>query len=182
MRNASVTGPSSPTRQISFKKPNDGSPPLATLRLPRGIQNRARHGADAPAGGGDSNTSPTHSPTLLLDRQSEPEYAAESAYLMSLLMNREPRVFSRRQLGRCAALAAAAAVGVPAAAQSPVTPGNQTGVDAKYANVLRKYGDRLSAEQRKRARETIIGHERMLARIRDFPLENGDAPATGFRL
>ena len=94
----------------------------------------------------------------------------------------EPRVFSRRQLGRCAALAAAGAVGVPATAQSPVTPENETVVDAKYANVLRKYGDRLSEEQRTRARETIVSHGRMLARIRDFPLENGDAPATGFRL
>ena len=101
---------------------------------------------------------------------------------MSPLNISESRIVSRRQLGRFAALAAAGAVRVPATAQSPAPPGNQTAVDAKYANVLRKYGDRLSEEQRKRARETIAGHERMLARIRDFPLDNSDAPATGFRL
>ena len=94
----------------------------------------------------------------------------------------EPCIISRRQLGRCAALAAAGAVGVPETAQSPALPGNQTAVDAKYANALRKYGDRLSEGQRTRVRETIAGHERMLAHIRNFPLESGDQPATGFRL
>lgn len=101
---------------------------------------------------------------------------------MSPLRISEPRHISRRQLGRCAALAAAGAVGVPATAQSPALPGIQCAVDAKYANVLRKYGDRLSEGQRTRAREIIAGHERMLVRIRNFPLENSDQPATGFRL
>jgi len=60
--------------------------------------------------------------------------------------------------------------------------GDQAAVEAKYANVIRKYGDRLSAAQRTRARETLVSHQRMLMRIRDFALENGDAPATGLRL
>lgn len=58
----------------------------------------------------------------------------------------------------------------------------RSSVDAKYANVLRKYGDRISEAQRIRVRETIVRHERMLERIRNFALTNADAPATGFEL
>jgi hypothetical protein len=33
-----------------------------------------------------------------------------------------------------------------------------------------------------RAREILVSQQRMLKRIRDFKLENSDAPATGLRL
>ena len=55
-------------------------------------------------------------------------------------------------------------------------------MDAKYANVVRKYGERLSEEQKTRVRTVLARHQRMLMRVREFPLENGDAPATGLRL
>jgi hypothetical protein len=59
---------------------------------------------------------------------------------------------------------------------------DQAAVDAKYSNVIRKYGHRLSPAQRVRAREILLRHQQMLKRVRDFALENGDAPATGLRL
>jgi hypothetical protein len=59
---------------------------------------------------------------------------------------------------------------------------DEAAVNAKYANVIRSYGDRLSPAQRLRARETLVQHQRMLKRIREFALENGYAPATGLRL
>jgi hypothetical protein len=59
---------------------------------------------------------------------------------------------------------------------------DQAAVEAKYANVMRKYGSRLSAAQRERVQATLLEHQRKLMRIRDFALENSDAPATGLRL
>jgi len=86
-------------------------------------------------------------------------------------------------------LGAAAAAFAPAAAESQdnpppasLPPADQAAVDVKYANVIRKYGDRLSETQRTRAREILVRHQRMLMRVRDFALENGDAPATSLRL
>src|SRR5262245_38698718 len=67
-------------------------------------------------------------------------------------------------------------------APAPLPQADQAAVDAKYTNVIRKYGDRLSEAQRTRAREILARHQRMLMRVRDFALENGDAPATSLRL
>jgi hypothetical protein len=98
-----------------------------------------------------------------------------------------PPAVSRRNFGRRAAL-----TGVAGALSSPLLDsqvgahalpaGDQAAVEAKYANVIRKYGARLSPAERVRARETLVEHQRMLKRIRDFALENSDAPATGLRL
>jgi hypothetical protein len=86
-------------------------------------------------------------------------------------------------------LGAAAAAFSPSALESQdnsapaqLPPADQAAVDAKYANVIRKYGDRLSEAQRTRAKEILVRHQRMLMRVRDFSLENGDAPATSLRL
>lgn len=96
---------------------------------------------------------------------------------------------SRRSFGRRAALAAAVSAVDPSAAlpqgrgpQTPLPPSDQAEVDAKFAGVVRKYGDRLSEEQKTRVRTVLGRHQRMLMRIREFPVENGDAPATGLRL
>jgi hypothetical protein len=98
-------------------------------------------------------------------------------------------VISRRSFGRRAAWTAAVSALDPTAAlpqgrgpQAPLPPGDQAEVDAKFASVIRKYGERLSEEQRTRVRTVLGRHQRMLMRIREFPLENGDAPATGLRL
>jgi len=94
------------------------------------------------------------------------------------------RDLSRRDFAR----AAGAAASVPAllAQETPqangLPPADQAAVDAKVANVIRKYGDRLNDEQRTRIREIITRHQRMLMRVRDFPLENSDSTATGLRL
>jgi len=101
---------------------------------------------------------------------------------------RNPGV-SRRDFGRRVALfaAAGAAQRNPGAAQdgrgpTPLDAAEQAEVDAKYANVIRKYGDRLSDEQRSRVREVLGRHQRMLRRVRTFALDNSDSPATGLRL
>ncbi|MBV9304181.1 MAG: hypothetical protein JOY62_13295 [Acidobacteriaceae bacterium] len=55
-------------------------------------------------------------------------------------------------------------------------------VDARFNETLRRYGDRLSEEQRNRIRRVLADNQSMLAAIRDFPLDNGDAPATALKL
>ena len=66
----------------------------------------------------------------------------------------------------------------PAVAWSSMEPLFTTEAGAS----VRKYGERLSEAQRTRAREVLERHQRMLMRVRNFELENGDAPATGLRL
>lgn len=100
------------------------------------------------------------------------------------------RRISRRGFGRRAAAAALVPAAVTAAAASPqgrgqfppLPPADQSEVDAKFDNVIRQYGNRLTDEQRNRVRTVLARHQRMLMRIREFPLDNGDAPATGLRL
>ena len=55
-------------------------------------------------------------------------------------------------------------------------------VEVKLANIIRKYGDRLSEEQRKHLRRILSYSETMLAPIRAFPLKNSDSPATVLKL
>jgi hypothetical protein len=94
------------------------------------------------------------------------------------------RQVSRRKLmvGTAAVLTATAAPAQENSSGTDLPPADQATVDAKYANVIRKYGERLSEAQRTRAREVLVRHQRMLMRVRAFALENGDAPATGLRL
>ena len=66
--------------------------------------------------------------------------------------------------------------------QPALAPADQSEVDAKFASVVRKYGDRLTDDQKTRIRGVLGRHQRMLARIRAFPLDNSDAPATTLRL
>jgi hypothetical protein len=91
---------------------------------------------------------------------------------------------SRRKLmaGTAAVLTATAVPAQQNDAGTGLPPADQAAVDAKHANVMRKYGERLSEAQQTRAREIIVRHQRMLMRVREFALENGDAPATGLRL
>ena len=114
----------------------------------------------------------------------------------------KPRV-SRREFARSTALAAAAAALVPATTLSqsddkrPPAPGasQQQGadlsdlspqaraeIDAKVENVIRRWGDRLSDDQKTRARTIITRHVRMLETVRKFPLHNGDSPASVLKL
>jgi hypothetical protein len=65
---------------------------------------------------------------------------------------------------------------------SPLTfelsPEQSQQVEARLANIVRKYGERLSQEQRSHLRRILTYNERMLASVRAFPLQNGDSPAS----
>lgn len=97
---------------------------------------------------------------------------------------------SRRNFGRHAACAGLATALSPSGLvgqgrggdQTPLPPQDQAEVDAKFTDMVRKYGDRLTEDQKTRARGVLARHQRMLMRVREFPLENGDAPATELHL
>jgi hypothetical protein len=114
-----------------------------------------------------------------------------------------PNTISRRQFAQTAALAAAAlsppatalVAGPPPAsapgdgAAPPIEPDNlglsptqKKEVEAKLANIVRKWGGRLSNQQREHLGHILGYNEKMLASIRNFVLENGDAPATVLKL
>lgn len=107
---------------------------------------------------------------------------------------------SRRQFGRKAAIAAAATFTAPALL-SPVTdaeaarpqekkseplegltPEQTADVDAKLANILRKYGSRFNDDQKARLRRILAQNERMMGPVRAFSLQNGDPPASVLRI
>ena len=55
-------------------------------------------------------------------------------------------------------------------------------VQAKYANVLRVYGSRLSPDEKHRAVTILTRHQYMLASIRTFVVQNDDPSACTLRL
>jgi hypothetical protein len=54
--------------------------------------------------------------------------------------------------------------------------------ESMWQNVLRKHGDRLTADQKTRMRKIIASNVTMLETIYAVPVRNGDAPATTLRL
>jgi hypothetical protein len=63
-----------------------------------------------------------------------------------------------------------------------LTPDQSQEVEARLANIVRKYGNRLSNEQRQHLRRILTYNERMLVSIRTFSLQNGDAPASVLKI
>jgi hypothetical protein len=55
-------------------------------------------------------------------------------------------------------------------------------VHAKYLNLLRVYGKRLSSEERHRLIRILTTNQQMLVSIRSFEVQNGDPSACTLRL
>ena len=55
-------------------------------------------------------------------------------------------------------------------------------VRARYSNLLRVYGGRLSLEEKRHAVRILITNQHMLASIRSFIVQNGDPSACTLRL
>jgi hypothetical protein len=93
---------------------------------------------------------------------------------------------TRRQFGMEAVFAglSAALAATPGVSQSNAAraSGKETtaadDIEARYQQIVRRYGDRLSEEQRKRVRKILLYNEKLLAPIRRFPLDNGQPAAT----
>lgn len=107
------------------------------------------------------------------------------------------RRLSRRGFGTRAVAAALGAIAQPGSGapldgplvssdtqkeQSDLTPAQMQEVEARFNETTRRYGDRLSDEQRSRIRRALIENQRMLSPICDFAVQNGDTPATTLKL
>ncbi|QNI30284.1 hypothetical protein H7849_13960 [Alloacidobacterium dinghuense] len=55
-------------------------------------------------------------------------------------------------------------------------------VRARYSNVLRVYGQRLSLEEKRKTVEILATNQHMLASIRSFVVQNGDVSACTLRV
>jgi len=69
----------------------------------------------------------------------------------------------------------------PASAEG-LSQSEQKEVESRYQNVIRLWGDRLSAEQRERVHRVLVANARMMQPMRAFQLENGDPPAEVLRV
>ncbi|MFZ0039114.1 MAG: hypothetical protein WAK91_16945 [Candidatus Acidiferrales bacterium] len=120
---------------------------------------------------------------------------------MDSRMDERKLLLSRRDFARKAALAAAGAAIVPAALRAtplaaddlpisevqapPATPlsaEDKAQVDARVSAILRKYGDRLSPEQKDEIRRLSTELQKPLIRLRAYPLGNSNQPATVLKL
>jgi hypothetical protein len=67
------------------------------------------------------------------------------------------------------------------AAMARLSASAQAEVEMKVASIFRKYGDRLSEEQKADIRRIMAEGQEGLEKMRAFHLENGDQPADAFR-
>jgi hypothetical protein len=67
------------------------------------------------------------------------------------------------------------------AAMAKLTASAQAEVEMKVASIFRKYGDRLSNEQKADIRRIMAESQKGLEEMRAFKLDNGDQPADAFR-
>jgi hypothetical protein len=66
-------------------------------------------------------------------------------------------------------------------AMAKLAPRAQAEVEMKVSEIFRKYGDKLSAEQKSDIRKVMAEGQDGLEKMRAFALDNGDQPATVFR-
>jgi hypothetical protein len=114
---------------------------------------------------------------------------------------KDAKKLTRRDFARAAAVATAAAAIAPggAALTRQVAPADnaralshaaaddpgsarQAEIDARVTDVFRRYGDRLSAEQKTEVRRLAGELQKSLDKLRAYPLGNGDQPATVLRV
>ena len=102
---------------------------------------------------------------------------------------------TRRGFARGAAVAATAALfpsheiwaesSAPLQAQpnptEKLSPAARAEVDAKAKEIFRKYGSRLTDEQKADIRKVLAETQDGLEKMRRFALDNGDQPATVFK-
>jgi hypothetical protein len=67
------------------------------------------------------------------------------------------------------------------AAMAKLQPGSRAEVETKVNEIFRKYGDKLSAEQKADIRKVMAENQDGLEKMRAFVLENSDQPATVYR-
>ena len=68
------------------------------------------------------------------------------------------------------------------AAMAKLSPGARAEVEVKLNNIFRRYGEHLNDGQKTDIRKVMAETQSGLEKMRAFPLDNGDLPATVFRV
>jgi hypothetical protein len=68
------------------------------------------------------------------------------------------------------------------AAMDKLSPSARAEVEMKFASIIRKYGPRLTEDQKMDIRRSLAETQEGLEKMRAFALDNGDQPATVFQL
>jgi len=68
------------------------------------------------------------------------------------------------------------------AAMDKLSPSARAEVEMKFASIVRKYGVRLTEDQKMDIRRSLAETQEGLEKMRAFALDNGDQPATVFQL
>jgi hypothetical protein len=111
-----------------------------------------------------------------LPKISRRSFARNAAAIAATSLSRAPSL-----LGSSASDQQQAGSKPPEGANLGLTAEGVREADARFANAIRDFGDRLSDEQRQRLRRILLYNEKMLVSIRRFQLENGDPPASVLR-
>ena len=110
-------------------------------------------------------------------RISRREFGLDAAVVAALSLSVSPTAFLAERRDRDN-ISPTIAAGEQETGAPKLTAEQSRDVEAKLANITRKYGERLSDEQRKHLRRILAYNETMLAPIRAYALQNGDAPVT----
>jgi hypothetical protein len=110
-------------------------------------------------------------------RISRREFGLDAAVVAALSLSVSPTAFLAERRDRDN-ISPTIAAGEQETGAPKLTAEQSRDVEAKLANITRKYGERLSDEQRKHLRRILAYNETMLAPIRVYALQNGDAPVT----
>ena len=68
------------------------------------------------------------------------------------------------------------------AAMDKLSPSARAEVEMKFASIIRKYGPRLTEDQKMDIRRSLAETQEDLEKMRAFALDNADQPATVFQL
>ena len=119
-------------------------------------------------------------PKILLGRR---QFALGAAAAATALAMPGTAVLGKAAPGNLSAQAAASDKSLDEktrAAMAKLSPSAQAEVEMKVASIFRKYGDRLSDEQKADIRRIMAESQEGLEKMRAFKLENGDQPADAF--
>jgi hypothetical protein len=122
----------------------------------------------------DANGAPVKSP-----RMSRREFGLDAAVAAALSLSPSGLLTARHDRDN---ISPTIATGEQETGAPKLTSEQSQDVEAKLAHIIRKYGERLSEEQRKHLRRILAYNETMLAPIRSYALQNGDPPVTVLKL
>ena len=142
---------------------------------------------------GDSHPAAMHSVFL---------FKTSESFLVIRMRDQESRskgeaVSRRRFAGSALAVAASSLLPMTAASEEPraekptadlgpkpedLSSADWNEVGARFSNLMRVYGERLSIEQQRHAIRILTTNQHMLASIRNFAVQNGDPSACTLRV